>query len=136
MNEKAKVAVVAGTRPEVIKMAPVYRELKKSPVLDVEFISTAQHRQMLDQAMSIFGISADFDMDAMRPGQSLNSLMSRLMASWDEYFSARRPDAVLVQGDTTTVLATAIAAFHAGVKSGTSRRGCALSTCARRFRRR
>lgn len=118
MNEKAKVAVVAGTRPEVIKMAPVYRELKKSPVLDVEFISTAQHRQMLDQAMSIFGISADFDMDAMRPGQSLNSLMSRLMASWDEYFSARRPDAVLVQGDTTTVLATAIAAFHAGVKIG------------------
>ena len=64
-------------------MAPVYRELKKSPVLDVEFISTAQHRQMLDQAMSIFGISADFDMDAMRPGQSLNSLMSRIMASWD-----------------------------------------------------
>lgn len=118
MIDRAKVAVVAGTRPEVIKMVPVYKALKKLASTEVLFISTAQHRQMLDQAMSIFGIKSDFDMNVMRQGQSLNSLMSRLMASWDDYFSSNRLDAVLVQGDTTTVLATAIAAFHAGVKIG------------------
>ena len=117
-NGRKRVVVVAGTRPEVIKMVPVYRALKELDGVEVSFVSTAQHRQMLDQAMSIFGIKSDIDMNVMRPGQSLNSLMSRLMASWDNYFLDIKPDVILVQGDTTTVLATAIAAFHAGVKIG------------------
>lgn len=117
-NGRKKVVVVAGTRPEVIKMVPVYRALKELDGVEVSFVSTAQHRQMLDQSMSIFGIKSDIDMNVMRPGQSLNSLMSRLMASWDNYFLDVKPDVILVQGDTTTVLATAIAAFHMGVKIG------------------
>lgn len=117
-SKKKKVAVVAGTRPEVIKMAPVYLELKKSDKLTPVFISTAQHRQMLDQALDIFGIKPDYDMNVMREGQTLNDLTVRILEAWKQYFSQNTLDAVLVQGDTTTVLASSIAAFYERVPIG------------------
>ena len=117
-GEKKTVAVVAGTRPEVIKMAPIYMELKRSELLAPLFISTAQHRQMLDQALKIFEISSDFDMDVMSPGQTLNSLTVKILSQWDDFFKKGKPDAILVQGDTTTVLASALAAFYEKVPVG------------------
>ncbi|MBO5781631.1 MAG: UDP-N-acetylglucosamine 2-epimerase (non-hydrolyzing) [Opitutales bacterium] len=115
---KKKIAIVAGTRPEVIKMAQVYHVLKTSDILEPVFISTAQHRQMLDQALQIFSITPDFDMNIMQAGQTLTDLTARLLSAWKDYFSKSRPDAVLVQGDTTTVLATSIAAFYERIPIG------------------
>lgn len=115
---KKKVAVVAGTRPEVIKMARVYSELRDSSLLTPVFISTAQHRQMLDQAMAIFGLKADYDMNVMTAGQTLTSLTARILSAWEPLFDEIKPDAVLVQGDTTTVLATSIASFYRRIPIG------------------
>ncbi len=113
-----KVLVVAGTRPEAIKMAPLSLELKKSDKFETLFVSTAQHRQMLDQALEIFGISPDYDMNVMRQGQTLTSLTASILNAWGEFYSKNNPDLVLIQGDTTTVFASAIAAFYKGVKIG------------------
>ncbi len=118
MAEKLDIAVVAGTRPEAIKMAQVYKTLKDSDTLNPVFVSTAQHRQMLDQALSIFQIKPDFDMNLMRKSQTLNSLTARILSAWEDYFKTFRPAAILVQGDTTTVFATAIAAFYERIPVG------------------
>jgi UDP-N-acetylglucosamine 2-epimerase (non-hydrolysing) len=108
-----RVAVIVGTRPEAIKMAPVIYQLRKRPGLfDAVIIATAQHRQMLDQALSLFNISPDYDLNLMYPGQSLSLLTSRVIDHMDLALGKIKPDMVLVQGDTTTVLATAIAAFY------------------------
>jgi UDP-N-acetylglucosamine 2-epimerase (non-hydrolysing) len=112
------VAVIAGTRPECIKMAPIYFELQKSTKIRPVFLSTAQHRQMLDQTLAVFGITPDFDLDLMRPGQTLPSLTGSVLESVSAWIANERPDAVLVQGDTTTVLASALAAFYAHVPIG------------------
>ena len=113
-----QVAIIAGTRPECIKMAPIFFELKKSSKIQPIFLSTAQHRQMLDQTLAVFGITPDFDLDLMRPGQTLPSLTSCVLKSVSDWFASEKPDAVLVQGDTTTVLASAMAAFYANVPIG------------------
>ncbi len=113
-----KVGIVAGTRPEVIKMAPLYLELRKSECICPVFISTAQHRQMLDQALSMFGIRPDYDMDIMRPKQTLSELTARILLAWETFFNTENIDAILVQGDTTTVLASSIAAFYHNVRIG------------------
>jgi UDP-N-acetylglucosamine 2-epimerase (non-hydrolysing) len=113
-----KVAVIAGTRPECIKMAPIYFELKKSSKIRPFFLSTAQHRQMLDQTLAVFGITPDCDLDLMQPGQTLPSLTSGVLTSVSDWLARETPDAVLVQGDTTTVLASALAAFYARVPIG------------------
>lgn len=113
-----KVAVVAGTRPECIKMAPVYFELRKSSRIQPVFLSTAQHRQMLDQTLAVFGITPDCDLDLMKPGQTLPSLTSCVLTSVSDWIARERPDAVLVQGDTATVLASALASFYARVPVG------------------
>jgi len=108
-----RVAVIVGTRPEAIKMAPVIYQLRKRPGLfDAVIIATAQHRQMLDQALSLFNISPDYDLNLMYPGQSLSLLTSRVIDQMDLALGKIKPDMVLVQGDTTTVLATALAAFY------------------------
>ena len=99
-------------------MAILYKTLKESSKLVPVFISTSQHRQMLDQSMSMFGITPDFDMNIMEPRQSLASLTARLLLGWEEYFKKSSPSAVLVQGDTTTVLSTSIAAFYHHVPIG------------------
>lgn len=109
---KKNALIVAGTRPEAIKMSPLYLELQKSDKINPIFVSTAQHRQMLDQALSMFDIKADFDMDVMQPGQTLSDLTTRMLSKWKGLFTKIRPDVVVVQGDTTTVLATSIAAFY------------------------
>ncbi len=115
---KRDVGIVVGTRPEAIKMAMVYKALKASDTLNPVLVSTAQHRQMLDQALSIFDISPDYDMDLMRSGQTLSDLTAKIILAWQDFYRQRNLDAILVQGDTTTVFASAIAAFYNGVKIG------------------
>lgn len=114
-----KILVIAGTRPEAIKMAPVVKRLRLEPErFEVEVCATAQHRQMLDQVLRLFDIEADVDLDIMRAGQSPNEIAARVFAAFDPVLVERRPDWVLVQGDTTTAMAAALAAFHRGVRVG------------------
>lgn len=115
---KKKIAIVAGTRPECIKMAPVYFELQRSRILEPVFLATAQHRQMLDQTLGVFGITPEFDLNLMQPGQTLSDLTARVIQSVSTWCQQQRPAAMLVQGDTTTVLASAIAAFYHSVPVG------------------
>jgi len=113
-----KVALVVGTRPEVIKMAPVFKELKKSETLAPILLSTGQHKEMLQQAFDAFELTPDIDLKLMHPGQTLPDLTSRVLLSVTEFIKENSPDAILVQGDTATVLATSIAAAFAQVPLG------------------
>jgi len=113
-----KVLVVFGTRPEAIKMAPVVSELRRSSLLDVKVCVTAQHREMLDQVLQLFGITPDYDLNLMRAGQDLTDITSRVLHGMREVIDELRPDIVLVHGDTTTAMATALAAFYARVLVG------------------
>lgn len=115
---KKAVAIVAGTRPEVIKMAPVWFALRESTSLEPLLISTGQHREMLDQAFRVFGLKPDIDLGLMQPGQSLPDLTARVLTSMTAVMRERKPAAVLVQGDTTTVLGTALAAFYERIPIG------------------
>lgn len=110
--------VVFGTRPEAIKMAPVVAALKAAPGLETLVTVTAQHRQMLDQVLDLFGIVPDVDLDLMTPGQQLPELFARILVGMASVFSRERPDLVLVHGDTSTTLATALAAFYARIPVG------------------
>ncbi|MFC0582689.1 non-hydrolyzing UDP-N-acetylglucosamine 2-epimerase [Micrococcoides hystricis] len=103
---------IYGTRPEAIKMAPVIAELQKSDVFDCKVVSTGQHREMLDQVNNLFGIEPDIDLNVMRPNQGLCGILTRTIDGLDELFKEEKPDAVIVQGDTTTVTAGAMAAFY------------------------
>lgn len=112
-----KVLVVYGTRPELIKLAPVVFALRDRPRdFELTVCSTAQHREMVDQMAAVFGIRPDHDLDLMRPNQTLNELATRALSALDATLRSIRPDWVLVQGDTTTVLATALASFHLGIR--------------------
>lgn len=114
-----KILCVFGTRPEAIKMAPVVRALRGRPdVFETKVCITAQHRRMLDQVISVFELTADHDLDLMRPNQGLSAISAAILTGIDEVLVAERPDWVLVQGDTTTVMATALAAFHQHVRIG------------------
>lgn len=112
------VSLVFGTRPEAIKLAPVAAALRADGRFAVEVCATAQHRQMLDQVLAAFRLSPDVDLNVMQPGQTLASLTARAVAAVDEYLARSKPDLVLVQGDTTTVLAAALAAFYRKVPIG------------------
>nr|WP_101925650.1 MULTISPECIES: UDP-N-acetylglucosamine 2-epimerase (non-hydrolyzing) [Luteimonas] len=105
--------VVFGTRPEAIKMAPVVAALKATPGFETIVAVTAQHRHMLDQVLDLFGIVPDEDLDVMQPGQTLPDLFSRILLGMSQVIARRQPDLVLVHGDTSTPLATALAAFYA-----------------------
>src|SRR5690606_3109344 len=118
MAAKKKVMVVFGTRPEAIKMAPVVSALQAHPMLDAQVVVTAQHRQMLDQVLEIFGIVPDADLDIMQPGQTLHDLTARIMQKLTPVFEDLKPDMVLVHGDTSTTLSTALAAFYARIPVG------------------
>lgn len=96
-------------------MAPIIAALHKSPDFDCVVTVTGQHREMLDQVNELFGIVPDHDLDILRPGQSLSAIMTRTMDGLEKLFSDSKPDAVIVQGDTTTSTAAAIAAFYHGI---------------------
>ena len=113
-----KIALIAGTRPEAIKMAPVYLALKRDARTNVVMIATAQHRQMLDQALSVFDIVPDVDLDLMRPNQTLASVMAAVVTGVQKALAEIGPDAVLVHGDTTTCMASALAAFYERIPVG------------------
>ncbi|MBE7706819.1 MAG: UDP-N-acetylglucosamine 2-epimerase (non-hydrolyzing) [Cyanobacteria bacterium SIG30] len=118
MADKLKVAVVFGTRPEAIKMAPLVLELKKHDYFDVKTIVTAQHRQMLDQVLELFQIEPDYDLDLMKENQNLWELTSNILLETKKVFDIEKPDVVLVHGDTTTAFATSLSAFYSKIKIG------------------
>jgi UDP-N-acetylglucosamine 2-epimerase (non-hydrolysing) len=117
-GQGAKILVVFGTRPEAIKMAPVVLALRAHPHIQCRVCVTAQHREMLDQALFVFGITPDIDLDLMRAGQGLGEFTARAIEALDKTLSVEKPDLVLVQGDTTTVLCTALAALYNQVPLG------------------
>ena len=113
-----KILVCFGTRPEAIKMAPVVLILLKEKSLNIKICVTAQHRQMLDQVLGFFKITPDYDLNLMKPNQSLNELSSRILSKVDVVLNDFNPDLVLVHGDTTTSSMVALAAFHKKIKIG------------------
>lgn len=112
-----KILVCFGTRPEAIKMCSLVHSLRQTD-FDVKVCVTAQHREMLDQVLDFFEIVPDFDLDIMKPNQSLNELSGRIFMKMDAVLAEEQPDLVLVHGDTTTSSICAWAAFHRGIKSG------------------
>jgi len=114
-----RVLFVFGTRPEAIKLAPVVRELKKQPdVFKVRVCVTAQHREMLDQVLDIFGVEPDFDLNLMRPDQTLFDVTADTIRGLEEVLKKEKPDVVLVQGDTTTVFVGALASYYLKIPVG------------------
>src|SRR5471032_847144 len=114
-----RVLSVLGTRPEAIKMAPVIRAVAARPDAFTSLVCvTGQHRDMLDQIMRVFKLAPDIDLDIMRAGQVPSEVASRVLAAMPAVFRDMRPDLVLVQGDTTTTMATSMAAFLHGIPIG------------------
>jgi len=115
---KKKIICVVGTRPEAIKMAPVIQALTQENWTDIKVLATAQHRQMLDQVLNLFEITPDRDLNVMQPNQTLSSLTAKLMTELDQVFKEEKPDAVLAQGDTTTVMCVALSCFYHRIPFG------------------
>ena len=108
-----KILIVFGTRPEAIKMAPLVKAMQaESKAFDTQVCVTAQHRDMLDQVLNLFGINPEHDLDLMQPGQSLTALSNRVLMGMEQVLSEVKPDLVFVHGDTTTSSMTALAAFY------------------------
>lgn len=119
MKDKAKVVVIFGTRPEAIKMAPLVKELQKHPdTFEAIACSTGQHRDMLKQVLDVFDIEPTHELDVMVPNQTLAGLTSRLIQRLDTLFGEIKPDCVLVHGDTTTAMASALAAYYHKIPIG------------------
>jgi len=114
----SKILCVVGTRPEAIKMAPIILGLKNEPWADVRVLATAQHREMLDQILGLFDIKPDIDLNIMRDNQTLPELTARMITALDLAFAEESPQAVLAQGDTTTVMVAALAAFYRRIPFG------------------
>lgn len=124
---RPRILVIFGTRPEAIKLFPVVAALRAHGGMDVRTCVTAQHRGLLDQVLAIAGLTPDIDLDIMEPGQTLDRLTARLLVALGEVMDRERPDRVIVQGDTTTVMAAALSAYYrkipvshveAGLRSG------------------
>lgn len=114
-----KILFVLGTRPEAIKLCPVLLHLRgRAPEFEVKVCATAQHRAMLDQVLQVFEVTPDHDLNLMLPAQTLSQSTSRMMAALEPVMKAEAPDMVLVQGDTTTTLCGALAAFYSKVPVG------------------
>jgi UDP-N-acetylglucosamine 2-epimerase (non-hydrolysing) len=116
MNKK--VLCIVGTRPEVIKMAPVILELRQAPNLDVSVLSSGQHRELLIPLIDWFGLQVDADLSVMTPNQTLSELTARLMLGFEKQFKESKPDLVIAQGDTTTVLCAAMGCFYLNIPFG------------------
>lgn len=115
---KHRVAVLMGTRPEAIKLAPVIAALEADERFEALVVNTGQHRELIDQVISLFGLRVDRDLAVMQPNQTLASLTARLLTALDETLLALEPNLVLVQGDTSTVLSGALAAFYRRIPIG------------------
>ncbi len=118
MQPDIKILVIFGTRPEAVKMAPVIQLLKGTPRIQTRICVTAQHREMLDQVLKLFDITPDIDLNLMRPSQALSTLTSQILTHLDPVLESEKPDWILVQGDTTTVMTASLAAFYRGIKIG------------------
>ncbi|HVN55076.1 MAG TPA: UDP-N-acetylglucosamine 2-epimerase (non-hydrolyzing) [Anaerolineaceae bacterium] len=118
MTPPLRVLSIFGTRPEAVKMAPVVHRLAQTPGIESQVCVTAQHRQMLDQVLDLFQIQPEVDLDLMRPNQSLPDLTAAILTRLDPILENLRPDWILVQGDTTTVMAAALLAFYRGICVG------------------
>jgi UDP-N-acetylglucosamine 2-epimerase (non-hydrolysing) len=112
---KPRVLVIFGTRPEAIKLCPLVQRLQQRIDLETIVCVTAQHRQILDQVLTVFAVKPDFDLDLMQAGQTLSALSARLMAGLEKVFLEVRPSLTIVQGDTTTTLCGALCSFYAHV---------------------
>ena len=117
-DSKLKILSIFGTRPEAIKMAPVVNRLSTTPDIDSLVCVTAQHRQLLDQVLDLFAITPDYDLDLMRPDQSLAGLTAMVIQGLDSIVADTQPDWILVQGDTTTVMAAGLLAYYHHVRVG------------------
>ncbi len=110
-----RVAIAFGTRPEVIKIAPVYMALVNEGI-ETYLLATAQHREMMDMMLDVFGLKPDVDMNIMTAGQTPNTVASKVFSKMEEVLKKLHVDILMVQGDTTTAMSSAIAAFHMGIK--------------------
>jgi UDP-N-acetylglucosamine 2-epimerase (non-hydrolysing) len=113
-----RVLSIFGTRPEAVKMAPVVKILGQTPGIESLVCVTAQHREMLDQVLGLFDLHPDIDLNLMRPSQGLSDLTASVFTNLDPVLTKLSPDWILVQGDTTTVMASALAAFYANIPVG------------------
>lgn len=120
MNNTTKLRILSvfGTRPEAIKMCPLVKELQKHCEIENLVCLTGQHRQMLDQVTVIFKVKADYDLNIMRPNQTLTSITSDILVRMEEVLKDVKPDIVLVHGDTSTSFAVALAAFYQQIPVG------------------
>ncbi len=118
MDEKMKVLTIFGTRPEAIKMAPLIHALKSDTRFHSKVCVTAQHREMLDQVLSLFEINPDYDLNLMKAGQSLNDITSRILLELKPVLLDFKPDIVLVHGDTATTFAASLAAYYEQIPVG------------------
>ena len=125
-----KILIIIGTRPEAIKMAPIITELKKYPeYFETRICVTAQHREMLDQVLLIFGIIPDIDLNLMEPDQALPNLTNRVLIKVTKVLEAEKPDVLLVQGDTTTAMTSSLAAFYQRLPVGHIEAGLRTKDC-------
>ncbi len=115
---RLRVLSIFGTRPEAVKMAPVVQALENTPGIESRVCVTAQHRQMLDQVLGLFNIQPDVDLNLMRPNQTLAGLTADILTALDPVLAEIKPDWVLVQGDTTTVMTAALLAFYRRIRVG------------------
>jgi UDP-N-acetylglucosamine 2-epimerase (non-hydrolysing) len=117
-SSKPSVCFTLGTRPEAIKLAPVIKAFQQSPHFQTQVVLTGQHREMVAQVMDIFGLQADRDLDIMQPGQTLTDITQRSLQGLEKLFTEIQPQLVIVQGDTTTAFAAALAAFYQQIPIG------------------
>jgi UDP-N-acetylglucosamine 2-epimerase (non-hydrolysing) len=113
-----RVCIILGTRPEAIKLAPVIQQFRRSPAFDTQIVLTGQHKEMVQQVMQLFDLTADHDLDIMQHQQTLTDITCRSLRGLETLFQQIQPQIVLVQGDTTTAFAAAIAAFYQKIPVG------------------
>jgi UDP-N-acetylglucosamine 2-epimerase (non-hydrolysing) len=118
MANRKQVCIILGTRPEAIKLAAVIEVFRHSPTFDTQVILTGQHREMVEQVMQLFDLTADQNLEIMQAGQSLTDITCRSLRGLEALFQQSKPDLVIVQGDTTTAFAAAMAAFYQKIPVG------------------
>src|SRR5690606_2115210 len=116
--KKMHIAIIFGTRPEAIKLIPVIKEFQKRENVKLTIISTGQHKEMLIPILEWFDVKPDYDLDLMKPDQTLSSISSLLLDQLDSLFEKLSPDFLLVQGDTVTAFVSSLAAFYRKIRVG------------------